>query len=141
KGEQVGKFVLTDLMGFNGKKRIYQMTRFADGVKDRGGQPREPLWYKKEYLRRLDERIHSRIESIRSGRAQPDDFLVFGARHLLENLRARGLPLYLASGTDEQFVKTEADLLDLRKYFGPHIYGALDDHKKFSKKMVIERNL
>jgi phosphoglycolate phosphatase-like HAD superfamily hydrolase len=47
----------------------------------------------------------------------------------------------LASGTDEPFVKQEAALLDLTRYFGEHVYGALDDYKRFSKKMVIERIL
>jgi len=56
-------------------------------------------------------------------------------------LRDRGLNIYLASGTDESAVKQEADLLDITRYFGPHIYGALDDYKRFSKKMVIDRIL
>src|SRR2546430_9678259 len=50
-----------------------------------------------------------------------------------------GLALYLASGTDEPYVRQEAQLLDVTRYFGKHIYGAVDDYKKFSKKMVIER--
>src|ERR1044072_6344054 len=49
--------------------------------------------------------------------------------------------MYLASGTDEIFVKQEAELLDVTRYFGRHIYGALDDYKQFSKKMTIERIL
>src|SRR5688500_8373158 len=49
-----------DIMRLNGEQTIYQMVQFAERVRDRGGQPREPLWYKKEYLRRLDERIESR---------------------------------------------------------------------------------
>src|SRR5262249_29410518 len=125
--EIVRQLMLDDVMRLNGKQTIYQMIQFAERVKERGGQAREPLWYKKEYLPRLDERIRSRIEHLRNGQAQPDDFLVHGARSALEKIRARGLALYLASGTDEQFVKTEAELLDLTKYFGPHIYGALDD--------------
>jgi len=32
-------------------------------------------------------------------------------------------------------------LLDLTEYFGEHIYGALDDYRRFSKQMVIERLL
>ena len=60
---------------------------------------------------------------------------------LLERLKERGLSLYLASGTDEIFVKQEADLLGLTPYFGEHIYGAQDDYRSFSKKMVIERIL
>src|SRR5207302_10428028 len=91
--------------------------------------------------RRLQERIGSRIEEIRQGRARPDEFFVCGARELLENLRQRSLRLYLASGTDEAFVKEEAQLLDIARYFGKHIYGAQDNYKTFSKKMVIERIL
>ena len=49
--------------------------------------------------------------------------------------------MYLASGTDEQFVVEEAALLGLTPFFGPHVYGAIDDFKSFSKKMVIERIL
>jgi phosphoglycolate phosphatase-like HAD superfamily hydrolase len=130
-----------DIMRLNGKQTIYQMIQLAERIKERGGTPQDPLWYKNEYLRRLDDRIRSRVDGIRSGRARTDEWLVHGARALLEHLRGLGLSLYLASGTDEPYVKQEARLLDLDKYFGPHIYGALDDYKKFSKKMVIERIL
>ena len=130
-----------DIMRLNGKQTIYQMVQLADRIRERGGQPKDPVWYKKEYLRRLDERIESRREGLRSARIKLDDLLVFGSRDLLENLRARGLALYLASGTDEPFVKAEAELLGVTKYFGPHVYGALDDYKNFSKKMVIDRIL
>lgn len=132
---------LDDIMRLNGKQTIYQMMQLAGRIQERGGTPREPLWYKHEYLRRLDARIRSRAEGIRSGALRRDDFLVHGARALLESLQRRGLSLYLASGTDEVFVKQEAELLDLTRYFGAHIYGALDDYKNFSKKMVIERLL
>src|SRR5439155_4376738 len=67
--------------------------------------------------------------------------LVVGARDVLENFRQRNVPLYLASGTDEPYVRREAQLLQIAGYFGKHIYGALDDYKKFSKRMVIDRIL
>ncbi len=130
-----------DIMRLNGKQTIYQMIQLVERIRERGGAPREPLWYKQEYLRRLDERIHARLESIRRKQRPADDFLVHNARELLEGLRQRGLPLYLASGTDENFVKAEAELLDLTRYFGRHIYGAQEDYEKFSKKAVIERIL
>jgi phosphoglycolate phosphatase len=130
-----------DIMRLNGKQTIYQMIQFAQRVQERGGQAQEPLWYKNEYLRRLDERIRSRIHGLESGEIATDDLLVHGARALLEELQSRGLRLYLASGTDEPFVVKEAELLDVAQYFGPHIYGAKDDYKTFSKKMVIERIL
>jgi phosphoglycolate phosphatase-like HAD superfamily hydrolase len=130
-----------DIMRLNGKQTIYQMMRLAERVRERGGAPREPLWYKHEYLRRLDERIRGRTDDLRAGRRAPDDFLVHGARPLLEMLAAMGLTLYLASGTDEPCVRAEADLLDLSRYFPGRVYGALDDYRRFSKQMVIERIL
>jgi phosphoglycolate phosphatase len=130
-----------DIMRLNGKQTIYQMIQLAERIKERGGTPREPLWYKHEYLRRLNEKIHNRLEGLRSGKLRPDDLLVYGTRQLLDLLKARGLPLYLASGTDEPFVKEEAELLQVTQYFGRHVYGAIDDYKQFSKKMVIERLL
>src|SRR5213075_503340 len=39
------------------------------------------------------------------------------------------------------FVREEAELLDLTRYFGKHIYGAQENYKTFSKKLVIERIL
>ena len=130
-----------DIMRLNGKQTIYQMIQLAERIKERGGTPREPLWYKHEYLRRLEVRIKDRVEGLRNGSLKPDDLLVYGARALLEELKRRGLPVYLASGTDEYCVKAEAELLGMPRYFGRHIYGAIDDYKKFSKKMVIERIL
>jgi phosphoglycolate phosphatase-like HAD superfamily hydrolase len=130
-----------DIMSLNGKQTIYQMIKFAERVRERGGIPQDPLWYKREYLARLDARIADRIEGLRQGRAKTDDWLVHGARALLEMLCARGFTLYLASGTDEEYVKQEAALLDVARYFGPHIYGAKDDYRNFSKKMVIEKLL
>ncbi len=139
--EQRRRLAFEDIMRLNGKQTIYQMIQLAERVKERGGNPDEPLNYKHEYLRRLEARIHHRVEGIRAGRIQRDDLTVFGTRALLEALSARGLPIYLASGTDEQFVKAEAEALGLTHYFKGHIYGALDDYRKFSKKMVIDRIL
>src|SRR6266581_2339163 len=64
-----------DIMRLNGKQTVYQMIQLAERIKERGGIPREPLWYKHEYLRRLDARLHHRLESLRSGTASIDDFL------------------------------------------------------------------
>lgn len=135
------RLLLDDIMRLNGKQTIYQMIQLSERIRERGGKARDPLWYKHEYLRRLDQKIRSRLEAIRQGLVQRDQFLVYGARRFLEALRDRGCSLYLASGTDEVFVREEAALLDLTRYFGRHIYGALEDYRSFSKKMVIERIL
>lgn len=135
------RLAFDDIMKLNGKQTIYQMIQLADRIRERGGVPQEPLEYKHEYLRRLEEKITARVAGLNAGSIQPDDLCVFGSRALLDNLKARGLTLYLASGTDEPFVKREAELLGLTGYFGRHIYGAQDNYRNFSKKMVIDRIL
>ncbi|HEV8147127.1 MAG TPA: HAD family hydrolase [Bryobacteraceae bacterium] len=122
-----------------GKETIYQMLEFAGHVEKRGGTPLDPLAYKKMYLDLLWVRIRDRVESLRSGQADPEQYLVPGARALLEQLKARGLKLYLASGTDEAYMQEEARLLDVARYFDGGVYGALDDYKSFSKKILIQR--
>ncbi len=135
------QLIIDDIMRLNGKQTIYQMIQVADRIRERGGQPQDPLEYKHEYLRRLDRRIQHRLDGLRDGSIHPDSLLVHGARPLLEALQARGLTLHLASGTDEQFVKREAELLRVAQYFEGRIYGAVDNYASFSKKMVIDRIL
>jgi len=139
--EALKKLLYEDMMGLNGKQTIYQMMRYAERVQERGGAPLEPLAYKHEYLRRLELRISARLEELQANPANQERHLVFGSKNLLESLRRRGLTLYLASGTDEIYVKREAALLGVAEFFGQHIYGAKDDYKSFSKKMIIDRML
>ncbi len=122
-----------------GKQTIYQMIQLAEEVTRRGGQAEDPLVYKHQYLRLLGERIQDRLQSLRSKTASPDTYTVPGTRALLKALRERGLTLYLASGTDEPFVKDEAELLELTHFFNGGIYGAKDDYKSFSKAILIQR--
>lgn len=129
------------VMELNGKQTIYQMIRLAEEVTVRGGTPKEPLDYKRTYHDRLMARIESRRESLRSGAASPESMLVPGSLDILRNLRDRGVRLYIASGTDEPYVKEEAGLLGLDEFFGDSIYGAVDDFKTFSKAQVIARIL
>ncbi len=121
-----------------GKQTIYQMIRLAEEVRKRGGRPLEPQAYKSEYIRRLMLRIGDRREGLRTGRYQPTDWLVPGSLDLLDALRQRGVELYLASGTDQPAVREEAALLGLDRYFGPRIFGALEDYRRFSKAKVIQ---
>ena len=90
-----GRLAFEDIMRLNGKQTIYQMMRLAARIRERGGEAKEPLWYKHEYLRRLDLRIKDRLDGLRHGTIPADDLLVHGARRLLENLksaRTAGLP-------------------------------------------------
>ena len=137
--EAIERLVREFVMELTGKQTIYQMIRLAEEVKKRGGTPLEPAQYKQMYHDRLMEKIASRREALCSGSALADEMLVPDSRPLLEALRERGLELYVASGTDEYYVIEEVRLLKLDEYFGPHVYGACDDYKAFSKAMVIDR--
>jgi phosphoglycolate phosphatase-like HAD superfamily hydrolase len=129
------------VMRLTGKQTIYQMIQLAEEVQKRGGKPRPPVQYKQRYHARLMERIESRREDLRSKRVAPEEMLVPGSLPMLAALRDRGVPLYLASGTDEHYVREEAELLGLTPYFAQHIYGAVDDYRAFSKAQVIQRIL
>jgi phosphoglycolate phosphatase-like HAD superfamily hydrolase len=129
------------VMRLNGRQTIYQMIQLAEEVQRRGGKPLEPLAYKHRYHELLMERIRGRLADLASGKAVAEEWTVPGSHALLENLRRRGLTLYLASGTDLTFVRHEVELLGLAPFFGPHIYGAVDDYQNFSKKMIIDRIL
>src|SRR5438270_8401209 len=83
-----------DIMRLNGKQTIYQMIQLAERIQERGGTPREPLWYKHEYLRRLGEHIAARTDGLARGAIPPDQLLVHAARPLLEHVQALGLHLY-----------------------------------------------
>jgi phosphoglycolate phosphatase-like HAD superfamily hydrolase len=121
-----------------GKQTIYQCIQLADEVARLGGKPLEPLAYKAEYHRRLEAHIAGRIEELKRDPRAALRHVVPGSFELLRGLQKKGVVMYLASGTDEVYVKQEAALLSVAPYF-TGIYGARDDYLSFSKKMVIDR--
>jgi phosphoglycolate phosphatase-like HAD superfamily hydrolase len=137
--EELLRLVDEYVMRLNGKQTVYQMIELAEQVRKRGGVPKEPLEYKRMYLDRLHERIGDRLRELREGACAPERYLVPGARQVLEALRERGLRLYLASGTDEPYMRDEARLLDVERLFDGGLFGALDDYKTFSKALLIDR--
>ena len=138
--EQDLTVVVEEYVGrLTGRQTIYQMIEFTEQIRKRGGTPREPLEYKRIYLDLLMDKIRHRREALRSGRAAPDEMMVPGSRRLLDSLRDRDMRLFLASGTDQPFMREEARLLEIDSYFQGGIYGAQDDYENFSKKILVER--
>jgi phosphoglycolate phosphatase len=137
--DELSRRVEEFVMRLNGKQTIYQMIQLADEVRKRGGAPREALEYKREYHDLLWQRIAGRVAALDQGTTPAELLTVPGSRQLLERLTAQNYPLYLASGTDLNYVQNEVRALGLAGFFGVHIYGAIDDYQNFSKKMVIER--
>ena len=121
-----------------GKQTIYQCIELAERVAALGGKPLEPLAYKAEYHRRLEQRIANRIAELKQDPLTAIKHIVPGSFDILEALKKKGITMYLASGTDEKYVLQEAALLGVDHYF-TGIYGAQDDYKSFSKKILIDR--
>lgn len=129
------------VMRLNGRQTIYQMIQLAEEVRKRGGKPRDPLEYKHQYHELLWERIKHRTQGLRAGSVTAEAMTLPGTHRLLAALRDRGLRLYLASGTDLEYVRDEAEVIGVAEFFRPHIYGALDQYHQFSKRKIIEQIL
>jgi phosphoglycolate phosphatase-like HAD superfamily hydrolase len=139
--EELTALVEDSVWRLTGKQTVFQMIALAEQVAERGGNPKDPLEYKHRYLELLWSRIEHRVKELESGDAMPGKHLVPGSLELLETLKSRGVKMYLASGTDESYMRREADLLGVTKYFDGGVFGALDNYKEFSKSLLIKRIL
>lgn len=122
-----------------GKQTIYQCICLVEEITKRGGTPLDAQDYKDEYSRRLLEEIDHRLKGLENGTVDPLSLTVPGGIELLKALKARGVNIFIASGTDEIYAAHEAELLGATRYLSAPVYGAQRDYKSFSKKMVIER--
>ncbi len=138
--EEIRAVVTEFVTRLTGKQTIYQMIRLTEEIEKRGGQPLPALDYKWMYLNALQANIDGRLTRLKAGEVTPEALMVPEAGAMLAALETRNVTCYLASGTDEAFVLAESAALGLHSYFAG-IYGALDDYKNFSKKMVIDRIL
>ncbi len=122
-----------------GKQTIYQMIQLSEEIEKRGGTPQEPLAYKDAYNRRLLPVVEERIAGLAAGTLSAEPLRVPKSLEFLQSLREMRIHCYLASGTDVEFVKNEAELLGVAPYFDGGIFGALREYEKFSKAMVIQK--
>jgi phosphoglycolate phosphatase-like HAD superfamily hydrolase len=91
------------------------------------------------YLGRLKNQMGSRLQSLRLGTLPASDFLVCGAADFLGWLASKGVKLCLISGTDQECVVTEAELLGIRRFFGDMIFGGLDVAGAFTKYQAMQQ--
>lgn len=131
--------LVTEILSFNGRQPIHQMRAFTERMVARGEKAEAPEDYLAAYAKRLREDINERIDAIRSGRRERDEFVLHGGRALLERLRNRGCTLFLLSGTNEDFVREEAELLGLAEFFHAGLFGGTPDPKDFSKERIYDR--
>ena len=122
-----------------GQPTMRQMIALCDEVEKRG-QPRpDPEVYLGRYLEQLLARTQRRIEAVRSGEATAGTMLIPGSRPLLDRLEASGWLLVIASGTELADVQLESRVLEIDRYFGPRIFGPVNNDPRFSKERVLRQ--
>jgi phosphoglycolate phosphatase-like HAD superfamily hydrolase len=139
--EETLRTIRGEILALNGKPPIFQIRRCLEMARESGKKLPEPEQLMKEYASKLIGSITERVAEIRRGEVSPEAFLVHGTIWLLKQLCARDLTLIILSGTEQERVQEEAELLGLKLYFGRHIYGSTSDLVASSKEAVISRLL
>jgi rfaE bifunctional protein kinase chain/domain len=126
-----------------GAQTLLQMQMLVDLIHRSGrvetGAILDAQGYKSIFNRELMKVIRGRREQLQSGKLDPAYFEVGNAATFLRELHARGITLYLVSGTDQGEVIEEANALGYAGYFDGRILGATGDVRVEAKKMVLDR--
>ncbi len=122
---------------------IKQMEWLEEAVRRYGfaRHPQTALEYKRIYNERLLDPVRQRIAQMDGSQTARNTLMIAGARDFLFGLREANVTLYLASGTDHEYVVAEATALGVAEVFGLHIYGARDDTEAYTKERIIEHIL
>jgi rfaE bifunctional protein kinase chain/domain len=97
--------------------------------------------YKRDYNDALMEKVRHRSGKLGKGQLTPEDFSIKNAIPFLHRLRKAGVHLYLASGTDEDDVREEAQAMGYADLFDRGIYGSIGDPEHDAKRVVLDRIL
>ncbi|WP_020468296.1 HAD family hydrolase [Zavarzinella formosa] len=128
------------IMELNGRPAIFQMMRLAEEITALGKTPLPAESYLREYDRRLLAMTADRTAEVERQPEKAAVWAVPGTHDFLEELKRRGLKLYLASGTERHFMQPEADLLRVSGFF-EEIHAPTAGDRSFSKRAVIDRIL
>ncbi len=128
-----------------GIQTLVQMKGLIELIREFGCVPEDKILdefgYKQIYNDELLIMVKEREVKYANGELSLEDFTLKNAVLFLEKLHAAGVKLYLASGTDETDVKSEAKVLGYDHLFEGRIYGAVGDITKEAKKIVLDRIL
>jgi rfaE bifunctional protein kinase chain/domain len=124
---------------------LQQMQALREMVKTFGFVPEREILdihgYKAVYNEALMALVRDRLARLTRGERSVEDFVLKDAVPMLRALRARGIKLALASGTDQEDVLSEAQALGYADLFDGGIFGATREVTHCSKRVVVERIL
>ncbi|GHT11193.1 hypothetical protein FACS1894170_04430 [Planctomycetales bacterium] len=121
-----------------GKIPLMQFYTLVELVKEYGGQPKAPEAYMAEYYRSLLALVAKRHEQLHNG-LDPNELLLTGTVEILAMFRRRGVKLYLVSGTEQDFVREDCELLRITEYFDGGVFGGTADIEASSKRSMITK--
>ena len=128
-----------------GIQTLVQMKGLIELIREFGCVPEDQILdefgYKQIYNDELLIMVKVREEKFAKGELSLEDFTLKNSVAFLQKLHDAGVKLYLASGTDEEDVKSEAQVLGYDHLFEGRIYGAVGDITKEAKKIVLDRIL
>jgi phosphoglycolate phosphatase-like HAD superfamily hydrolase len=128
-----------------GIQTLVQMKGLIELIREFGCVPEDQILdefgYKQIYNDELLIMVRERESKYAKGELALEDFTLKNAVSFLQQLHDAGVKLYLASGTDEADVKSEAKVLGYDHLFEGRIYGAVGDITKEAKKIVLDRIL
>jgi len=128
-----------------GIQTILQMEALVEMVHEFGLVPPEKVidkfGYKEIYNTALMDMVNERMDKLKHGKLGVEGYTINGAVAFMRELRERGVTLYLASGTDRDDVRVEAEALGYAALFNGGIHGSIGDVSKYSKKLVIDNIL
>ncbi|MBI5093865.1 MAG: HAD hydrolase-like protein [Candidatus Hydrogenedentes bacterium] len=131
--------VIEETTGIN---TILQMERLVEMVRAHGLVPEDKILdahaYKKVYNDRLMVPVNERIAKVESGALTVEQVTVRGSLKFLQMISARGLAMYLASGTDQDDVRNEARKVGAAQYFNGGMWGALRTYEESNKDKIIK---
>ena len=125
-----------------GVQTLVQMKGLSEMVREFGYVEVEKVLdekgYKEIFNRNLMRRVEERFRQLEAGRLDVEDLTIRNSVPFLKALHSRGVRLYLSSGTDQEDVEREAEILGYAELFTGGIYGAVGDIGHEPKKKVIE---
>nr|WKN35176.1 PfkB family carbohydrate kinase [Tunicatimonas sp. TK19036] len=123
-----------------GAPTIVQMEGLVELIHREGHVPEETIqsaeFYKERFLELLNDAVGHRIRQFEQGELGEEDFTIKGAISFLHKLKEASVQLFLASGTDEEYVKQEANTLGYGPLFDGGIHGAKPDGISAKRKVL-----
>jgi phosphoglycolate phosphatase-like HAD superfamily hydrolase len=138
---KVNKRILDFINKTTGYQTIVQMEGLVELVREFQNISEDEILdaqgYRKIYNDALMLPVNLRLEKLAKGELTKEKMYVKGAREFVEGLAAKGANLYIFSGTNEEDVQNEAEVLGFAQYF-KRIWGALQTIEEYSKEKVLK---